>query len=67
MSNYFDNNAGNIKWKVDTSSKGSVKILVDHGNHSHTLDLTKVKIGDLKDTPNKVLGDAHRAASHDKK
>ena len=55
MSNYFDNNAGNIKWKVDTSQKGSVKILVDHGSHSHTPDLTKVKIGDLKDTPNKVL------------
>ena len=25
-----------------------------------------MKIGDLKDTPNKVLGDAYRAALHEK-
>lgn len=66
MATYFDNNTHNLKWKVDTAN-GSVKILVDHKAHTHTLDITKATVGQMLSEPDKVLGDAHRAASHDKK
>lgn len=69
MSNYFDNNAGKFKWEIGSTDGivTSVKVRVDHGDHTHTLDLTKAKLGDLVDAPNRVFGDAHRATSHDKK
>ena len=65
MSNYFDNK-NNQKFKWDRSD-GRVKIIVDHGDHSHSLDISKAKSGDLLEKPNEVLGNAHRASGHDKK
>ncbi len=65
MSNYFDNkNNQKNEWKVtDTNAK----IVVDHGSHTHSLDLTNATAGQMLNDSNRTLGDAHRAASHDKK
>lgn len=61
MANYFDNQT-NWSWNV-TADKAEV--ITDHGTHTHTLDLTEVSVGDLADNTGQVMGDAHRAASHD--
>lgn len=63
MSNYFDNQS-NWSWNV---SKDSVLVTTDHGSHTHTLDVTDVPIGEMADNTGRVMGDAHRAASHDAK
>lgn len=61
MSHYFDNQKS-WEWHV-TDDKAVV--ITDHGNHTHTLDLTNVSVGDLSENTGKTLGDAHRAATHD--
>lgn len=61
MANYFDNQTS-WSWNV-TADKAEV--ITDHGTHTHTLDLTEVSVGDLVDNTGQVMGDAHRAASHD--
>lgn len=61
MSNYFDNQR---KWAW-TVSDGQVEVTTDHGTHTHTLDLNKTTIGDIAKNTGQVMGDAHRAASHD--
>lgn len=61
MANYFDNQE---KWSWQISDK-EVLVTTDHGNHTHTLDVTDVPIGDMVDHTGQVMGDAHRAASHD--
>ena len=63
MSNYFDNQK-NWAWKVDGEQ---VSVFTDHGDHTHTLDLSKTTVGEMMDQPGKALGDAHRQASHDYK
>ena len=63
MSNYFDNQT---KWAW-TVSDGQVEVMTDHGTHTHTLDLNKTTIGDMAKNTGQVMGDAHRAASHDVK
>lgn len=63
MSNYFDNQD---RWSWSNDGK-SVKVTTDHGDHTHTLDLTKVTIGELSENTGKTMGDAHRGAPHDKK
>lgn len=61
MANYFDNQKS-WSWNV-TGDKAEV--ITDHGTHTHTLDLTEVSVGELADNTGQVMGDAHRAASHD--
>lgn len=61
MSNYFDNQS-NWHWTV---SSNRVTVTTDHGDHTHTLDLTSTPIGELSTHIGKVMGEAHRAASHD--
>lgn len=61
MSNYFDNQS---KWSWDISEKG-VFVTTDHGNHTHTLEVTNVPVEEMVDNTGKVMGEAHRAASHD--
>lgn len=65
MSKYFDNKSNEKnEWKVtDTEAV----IVVDHGSHTHSLDLTNATAGQMLNDSNRVLGDAHRAASHEKK
>lgn len=66
MSNYFDNQK-KWSWSVD-HEKGEVKVVTEHENpkpHTHTLDLSKVTLGEMYDNPGKVLGDAHRASEHE--
>ena len=60
MSNYFDNQD---KWSWNISEK-EVLVTTDHGDHTHTLDITNVPIGEMVDNTGQVMGDAHRAASH---
>ncbi|MCD8146020.1 MAG: hypothetical protein LUD84_01875 [Clostridiales bacterium] len=64
MSNYFDNQS-NWSWNV---SDGKAEVVTHHTNpkpHSHTLDVTNVSIGEMMENPGNVMGEAHRAASHD--
>ena len=61
MSNYFDNQD---KWSWQISDK-EVLVTTDHGDHTHTMDVTNVPIGEMVDHMGQVMGDAHRAASHD--
>lgn len=61
MSNYFDNQS---KWAWNIS-KDRVLVTTDHGDHTHTLEVTNVPIGEMVDNTGKVMGEAHRAASHD--
>lgn len=63
MSNYFDNQS---RWSWTCDGK-SVRVETDHGNHTHSVDITNVTIGDMYEKLGKTMGDAHRAASHDKK
>lgn len=66
MSNYFDNQT-NWSWNID---KNNVTVTTEHSQpkpHSHTLDITNVPIGEMVDNPGEIMGDAHRAASHDYK
>jgi hypothetical protein len=61
MSNYFDNQN---KWSWQISDK-TVLVTTDHGNHTHTMEITNVPIGEMVDNTGKVMGDAHRSVSHD--
>ncbi len=61
MSNYFDNQK-NWSW---INSDGKVTVVTNHGDHTHTLDVTSVPIGEMVENGGKVMGDAHRASSHD--
>ena len=61
MANYFDNQD---KWSWQVSDK-EVLVTTDHGNHTHTLEVTNVPIGEMVENTGQVMGDAHRAASHD--
>lgn len=61
MSNYFDNQD---KWFWQISDK-EVLVTTDHGDHTHTMDVTNVPIGEMVDHTGQVMGDTHRAASHD--
>ena len=61
MSNYFDNQD---KWSWNISEK-EVLVTTDHGDHTHTLDITNVPIGEMVDNTGQVMGDAYRVASHD--
>lgn len=63
MSNYFDNQ-NCWSWTCDGKS---VKVETDHGNHTHSVDITNATIGDMYDNLGRTMGDAHRASSHDKK
>lgn len=63
MSNYFDNQS-NWSWNITDKD---ISVTTDHGDHSHTLDLNHVTFGDMLDHGDKTMGDAHRAADHDKK
>ena len=61
MANYFDNQE---KWSWQISDKAAL-VTTDHGTHTHTVDVTDVPIGEMVDHTGQVMGDAHRAASHD--
>lgn len=63
MSNYFDNQ-GRWSWTV---TDDSISVITDHGNHTHTVDLNNVTLGDMIDNCNQTMGDAHRDANHDHK
>ena len=63
MSNYFDNQD---RWSWTVTDE-SVLVKTDHGTHTHTLNLTDSKFGDLVENGGKTLGDAHRSVSHDPK
>ena len=63
MANYYDNQS---KWSWHVTEDKAL-LTTDHGDHTHTLDLTNVTVGDMADNTGKVMGDAHRAASHDAK
>ena len=65
MSNYFSNkNNQNAEFSV---TKDKVTLTVDHGNHTHSLDLTNITAEELLNNPGEALGNAHRNAAHDKK
>lgn len=61
MANYFDNQS---KWSWQVSDN-KVLVTTDHGSHTHTMDVTNVPIGEMADHTGQVMGDAHRAATHD--
>ena len=61
MANYFDNQKS-WSWNV---TEDKAEVITDHGTHTHTLDLTEVSVGELADNTGRVMGGAHRAASHD--
>ncbi|MFI3212739.1 MAG: hypothetical protein R3Y24_05300 [Eubacteriales bacterium] len=61
MSNYFDNQD---KWSWQISNQEAF-VTTDHGSHTHTIEVTDVPIGDMSNHTGQVMGDAHRAASHD--
>lgn len=61
MANYFDNQD---KWSWQISDK-EVLVTTDHGDHTHTMEVTNVPIGEMVENTGQVMGDAHRAASHD--
>lgn len=63
MGSYFDNQS---KWSWNVSD-GKAQLTTDHGTHTHTLDVSNVSVGEMNDNTGKVMGDAHRAASHDYK
>lgn len=60
MTDYFDNNK---KWEWNVDDDEAV-IVVDHGDHTHRLDLSQIPADELNENPNKFLGDAHRASDH---
>lgn len=62
MSDYFDNNK-KWEWKVD-QEEGEAIVEVDHGDHTHKLDLTQIPAEELNENPNQYLGDAHRNSDH---
>lgn len=61
MANYFDNQD---KWSWQISDK-EVLVTTDHGDHTHTMEVTNVPIGEMVENTGQVMGDAHRATSHD--
>ena len=60
MTDYFDNNK---KWEWKVTDDEAI-IEVDHGDHTHQLDLSQIPAEDLNNNPNQYLGDAHRASEH---
>lgn len=52
MSNYFDNQ-DKWSWQVDDDG---VHVTTDHGDHTHTLDVTNVPIGEMTDNTGQVNG-----------
>ena len=65
MTNYLDNKS-NEKWEWKNDGTSS-KIIVDHGDHYHELDVTDITLEQMTENTNQVLGDAHRASDHYKK
>ena len=63
MSNYFDNQK-NWSWIVNDEG---AKVFTDHGNHTHTVDVTKIPIGEMANNTGKAMGDTHRITPHDYK
>lgn len=61
MSNYFDNQD---KWSWQITDNEAL-VITDHGDHTHTIKVTNVPIGEMINHTGQVMGDAHRAASHD--
>lgn len=61
MSNYFDNQP---KWSWQVSDN-KVLVTTDHGNHTHTMEVTNVPIGEMVEHTGQVMGDAHRSVPHD--
>ena len=62
MSDYTKNNK-KTEWVVN-QEEGTAKLNVDHGDHTHQLDLGQVPIDEITENPNKFYGDAHRASPH---
>lgn len=63
MTNYFDNQ-DKWSWHVSQEDK-TASITTDHGTHTHTLEVGNISIGEIVENTGQVMGDAHRAASHD--
>ncbi len=61
MSNYFDNQQ---KWSWDID-KNHVVVTTDHGSHTHSLEVTRIPIGDMVANTGQVMGDIHRSVPHD--
>ena len=61
MSNYFDNQTS-WEWHV---SDNSAEVFTDHGNHTHTLNLSGISISQLANDTGRIMGNAHRASTHD--
>lgn len=62
MGDYLDNNSNDDwEWKV---GDGKAIIEVDHGDHTHKLDLTDVTIDEISENTNQTLGDCHRKSDH---
>lgn len=52
MSNYFDNQE---KYSWNVSTDGAL-VITDHGDHTHTLDITDISIGELVNNTGQVMG-----------
>lgn len=61
MSNYFDNQTS-WEWHV---SDNNTEVFTDHGNHTHTLNLSGISISQLASDTGRIMGNAHRASTHD--
>lgn len=61
MSNYFDNQS---KWAWDID-KDRVVVTTDHGSHTHSLEVTRIPIGDMVANTGQVMGNIHRSVPHD--
>lgn len=61
MSNYFDNQK-NWNWDID---KNHVVVTTDHGSHTHSLEVTRIPIGDMVANTGQVMGNIHRSVPHD--
>ena len=63
-SNYFDNNTNTKNEYMPVEEK--VIIEVDHGDHTHRLDITNLDVHDLNDSEktNEMLGKAHGDSDH---
>lgn len=58
---FFDNQS---KWAWDID-KDHVVVTTDHGSHTHSLNVTKIPIGDMVTKTGKIMGDLHRSVPHD--
>lgn len=61
MNNYFDNQTS-WEWHV---SDNNTEVFTDHGNHTHTLNLSGISISQLASDTGRIMGNAHRASTHD--